>query len=462
MNTLRKTAILLVAGVLLGPVAAGAAEVDVPEELRGAMEEVHMVKREISLLNLLNGLYLSPEQLDELIVLAREAEEIRGGFFERAAGQADAYITELSTLRDALYTTTGPSPGVNHAAVEMEHAVEMDPLREVSKQLGALEDQARQVLGDGQAAIIEGFEPCLIPPKDLRDPVAVGQASTTQRQEEALDIIRRMPASLYNERKEEIADTIVAMGEHEKGKMPADVRANMLATLVQKMDDIRHMDGVDFEMQRRELGESFVLFDDDETYYHGKRELGKISRYLLNGHAAGILEKYRQARAKDPASVELAAETNPAPEEQFKYKATQAAQHFGRLTLDMLRERHRAGALPDSKARELHDKLFAARDMTDPEEQLDCIIEVADHLNQAAITESSVRSMFFKVAILAHEKRVPGLGNPHHHRRPPIEFDITGLQGRVEEARAAAKEGHVQQAYGLLDEVARCLAEFEA
>jgi len=429
-------------------------------EVPGEVDEARELKREISLLNLLNGLYLSQEQLDALIPLAERAAELRERYLAQLASEAEAYSRELETLRDALYSTTGTTPEQKERALSWERRVELEPRDRVAEALGRIEDQARQLLSDGQIAIIEGFKPCLIPPKNLADPIAVGQASTTGREEVALDVVRRMPASLYSQQREAIAEAVVRFAEREKGAMPEDVRSAMLETYLGKLDEVRALSAVDFELRKRELAESFQPFDDDVTYRRGHtRELGAISRYLLDRQAAEILKRWRRERAADLPATPVAAAVDTDPRSRRQQREDRGLERYGRVVTALIRERSRLGSLSSGERREMEQAVSDASALPSLEKQFAALAEIADQLNERRVTHLSVRSMMAQVVGLAHIKRVPGIVGRRRGPATPIE-DITGLGRMVAEARQQMERGRTREAYASLARVAAYLHDF--
>ena len=274
-----------------------------PDGRHPGVEKMKDVRDEISVLNLLNGLYLSGDQVDSLLGLAERAAKIHDEFRSGVEAESSRCNATLSSLRDALYAPGGSIREQQRDARLVVKRVEHEPKGEMMEELGAIEDEARTVLSDAQVAIIDDFKPCLVPPKKLSDPVAVGQASTTERQDRILRRVRRMGERRYANERESIAERIVRQGEREKGKMPEDVRRGMVAAYVKKLDHARGLSDVDFELTARDLAESFRLFDDDKTYAHGRtRRVGKISRFLLNARGADVLARWRAARADVRAS----------------------------------------------------------------------------------------------------------------------------------------------------------------
>lgn len=462
MKTIRH----LLLGILVLSLLCGGAQAAHPdgscEEEKSKVHEIRKVRSEISLLNLLNGLYLSDDQLDKLISLAERAAEARKQSISRLSKKADLYTKELCDFRNELYSTTGPTPEQKKKILGEEINVEIKPRDKVAAELGNLEDEARTVLTEGQIAIVESFKPCLIPPRNLADPVAVGQASTTEREEQILDVIRRMPDEIYNKRRQVIADTIVRRGEHEKGKVPEDVRSSMEGTYLKKMDEIRSLSGVDFDLKKKELAESFRLFDDDVTYRKGHtRQLGRISRFLLSQDAAEVMKKWREARKNDPAESQLRAVTEADSGDRRKQIEAMVLFRYARLTQALLRERIRSGGLGQDQIRKLGTELQNVRDLKTAEEQFQALEKVADTLNETAVTDTSVDSMFLRIACLSHHKRLPGVFRPHRRRGPRRMDDITGLGAMVEEAKRAANQGNTQEAYKTLAQVVDHLKAFK-
>ena len=454
-----KTATLCLAVLCaLGPLARTAESADV--DPRSAFFEVARTRHEISLLNLLNGLYLSEEQLAQLVPLAQRAAAIRGEYESAYGAEAEAYSRELTALRDALYTTTGPDEETTRRTGRLHAKLDLQPRHEVAEKLGELEDEARAVLTDGQIAIIDDFKPCLFPPKDLADPVAVGQASTTEHEEVLLDVIRRMPDSLYQERRAAIANTIVRRGEREKGAVPSDVKSAMIDTYVEKLDGLRELSAEDFELEKKEIAESFRLFDDEVTYRKGRlRQPGKIARWFLNAQAAAVLAKWQEARKSDAPELDVSVDVDEAPADRGARMKAGLVKHYQRAARGVFRE-NRAKLSP--RKRQALAKLLFRADEAGDDDRLAALDAAVDELSPLPPTRASAYAMLARVGYLSLQKRVPGVIRIKKHGLFARHFvDVTGLSQRVSEAHEDAENGRAAEACAALAEVADALEAFK-
>jgi hypothetical protein len=441
--------------------AASLAQAIAADVEKEELAAVHKLKSEISLLNLLNGLYLSTDQLDKLIALGERAVQLRKEYTAGVSKQVADYEKALDALRANLYTPTGAPQEVKDRAVALEHKVELDPLAAYLEEAGRLEDEARKVLSEGQVAIIEEFKPCLIPPKNLADPVAVGQASTTEREEQMLDIIYRMPESLYRERRDRIASTIVGRGEREKGRIPEEVRSSMVKTYTAKLDEIRRMTDVDFALKKKDLAKDFQLFDDTVAYHKGVwREPGAISRYFFTDDAVETMKKWREARKNDPSQTELDAAAASDKGDLKSRIQTRVLQGYEFQARMLIRERLKDKKLTDAQGRQLEKTLADARAAQDAEKRFALIDDVVDKLNALSVTKTSAEAMLSKIAGLCFIKRVPGVMVPPALKGRGVE-DITGLGAMVEQAREDLEAGNTARAYGTLTKVAGYLKQFK-
>ena len=438
-------------------VARAASAAEEPRDPR--LKEVMKVRQEISLLNLLNGLYLSDEQLGRLIGLARRAESIEESYTKRFAEGADGHLADVKALRDGLYAPTGASPEVKERAGSSQKAAEA--LRDkMAEELGGGEEEAKGALSEGQLAIIETFKPCLLPPKSLSDPVAVGQASTTEREEAVLDVVRRMPASLYNQRRGIMARMIVERGEREKGKMPDDVRQGMMRTLAAKLDAARAMSEVDFGLKKGELAKEFKLFDDEVTYHSGhRRELGKVSRFLLNGEAAAVMAKYRDAARSAPARTEARELTQVDPKEQQAKRREMLLRRFGRGVHELFQERKSGGKLQGMEVRRFQEEFKSIREGAADAKAFAALEKLADRLNALGVTEASLEAARARAQYLFVAKRLPNFLRPNPGR--PGDADFTGLQAMMKNAEEAEAKGRVKEAKTALDRLAESLKGFK-
>ena len=162
------------------------------------------VRKKINLLNLMNGLNLTADQMGDIVKENRSlgkrppADPARTATFRTSAGAAYQQALEnavksaekghwsykengedLARLRRArsgeeLFASTGGSSPVRAAATP--------------------QDAAKSIydsLTEAQRTVMVTYKPCLIPPKNLKDPVRVGQASDSSH---AVQILERRPA----------------------------------------------------------------------------------------------------------------------------------------------------------------------------------------------------------------------------------------------------------------------------
>jgi len=434
-----------------------------------SISETRRLKAEISLLNLLNGLYLSNDQLDKLIALGDRAEAVERRALKDFVADSAPYLSGLKSLRDSLYTPTGSAPELKKAAQEAEVKHVMGPRDVMAEESGRLEEEARGVLSEAQVAVVEGFKPCLIPPKTLSDPVAVGQLTTTDKEEAALDVMRRMPEDLYQKRRQEVVRIVLDRGEREKGKMPADVRRGMEGTLLKKLDEARSLSDADFGLKKKDYAKEFQLFDETVVYHHGhKRELGKIHRFLLSGGAARTLRRYKDAVAKAPARTQGEAPVGEDPADQKAKARRGAMMRFGGATMQAIKEYMDSGKLAKSEAQRLRQELKALKESNDQDKQYAGVSRIAARLASLGVTPKLVDGAYGRLAYLCHKKCLPPgpLLRPKgasKKGRPAKQgsADITGLGAMVAQARDYEDSGSLPLAYRTLSQVASYLERFK-
>ena len=293
-------ALLFVLALAFAPL--GLAEIGVDPILA---QEMKQYKNEISLLNLLGGLYLSPSQLERLIDLARDADLAREPVMEHKRASARKMRDALKALRDGAYGSAGAAKDVKKRATSMQKGGK-SLATACHNKIAALETQARAVMNPGQLKIIGTFKPCLVPPKNLRDPVSVGQVDTGADKILALmDTLRSAPDSVYRVKEPEILLRIVEKIERDKGKMKPEVRATVRKSMAERIRRVRGMNDADYELEKMKLAQELMPFDESTVVQKGKRKTGLVAKWFLAPFSAPVLAKWRDERKRDPIQMKV-------------------------------------------------------------------------------------------------------------------------------------------------------------
>ena len=242
-------------------------------ELQRDQQTLQNLKEEINNWNLTNGMYFDRAQIEQLVYLADQAARLR-------------FARDHADRRDRL-----------------------DPMA-FNAQMVRLEFAAESVLRQGQLDVLRDYKPCLIPPKNLKDPVRVGQANTNDHLVRWLEHARTQnEAAVYRLIDRLIDREIERLGPlTDRGRCE---RERLLADTVHRAAD---MTDVEFALNQDDLAEAIQPRDrKDEliTAINGLRRQrllpGRTTQFLLNdGFARVLMMRHRQLSGA-PATVATAA-----------------------------------------------------------------------------------------------------------------------------------------------------------
>ena len=279
-----------------------------PSEHSEAERHLNDLFHDISTINLLNGLRLTRKQTEDILALARKAEEQRKGgknsqfgeSYRRALAEAQAAYEAFKAEANK-----GEPPGERLSQRALHYENLLKDLRNrraemIEEAIPEFDATLQSILSEGQVQIIESFRPCLVPPRDLKDPVRAGQAES-DRGIEMLSHMRKLPAPVWRDRQGEMADRYVERLGHGRIEITDEkVRAAEKQRFIALATRSRAMSDTEFEVEKGKLAaqlnpqvrlgqileNSKVVRDKSQP-----REVSRAARWLLNPRIIPILEE---------------------------------------------------------------------------------------------------------------------------------------------------------------------------
>ena len=261
-----------------------------PVSIPDGAAETRTLRDDINLLNLVNGLNLSVEQMEAILAAAREATA------------AAPTVDDLQARRDALSTVLARmESGVSFRRVPIHRPKPIAGSRQIEAVRTALTDAQQQVLLD--------YNPCLVPPKDLKDPVRVGQAHDRSGAVRMMERLRDIPEKKLGH----AVDETMRQVENRHGAFPEEERDAVRARLAEMVDRIRAMSDGEFALAKNDLAVESEFLDrkkaiEDETNATPESVVAqKIRKHLLHPRIVPVLEE-RLAdlrSAGEPRQVDL-------------------------------------------------------------------------------------------------------------------------------------------------------------
>lgn len=254
------------------------------------IDDMSYMLEEISLLNVLRGMYLTEEQARGIAALSLEAEKIRSEALAEIKGLNS--MPAMTQLRDELYTALAEDPpAIRDKVVELDNAAHEITGRALDK-IARMEEQIKKLLSPGQQDIFWEFIPCVVPEVDFESPVRTGQAAASSRLMPALELVRNTPQPMWEKHGQAFVDHVLKITEDEAGKMTDDVREDLRRRLVKHCWKIRTMKEADFMINKDKLAEELLLVNREHTQRSGFRITGKLARFFLSPAAAKVMPKW--------------------------------------------------------------------------------------------------------------------------------------------------------------------------
>jgi hypothetical protein len=253
-------------------------------------EQVETLRSQISALNLINGMFLTKDQLIKYLDVLKDKKDLDDKYQKKFNGLK----SELAENFNKLLKDVGENKGISKDVQEKANGInkeEKDLAEDYKLKLIDLENNIEAFLTENQKCIIDEFKPCLIPPKNLRDPARVGQAKgDASSVVSELEKIKDVPPKRYEKVKSKFIERYLEEYEKKISVLSADEKQKLINQVAGIIDEVRSMPKVDFEMKKEEIGKELIL-DKMKKEKRKKYEVGKTGKILLEESLIPIIEK---------------------------------------------------------------------------------------------------------------------------------------------------------------------------
>ncbi len=283
-------------------------------------DKIRSLSEDITLLNLVNGLNLTEDQIKQILQYNKEAQVLREQMETENARIINSVIDAYGELKSTLEKNEGIPKDIERQAFMMEQEAKRI-MGELMEGVANIEKELTGVLIESQVEVINNFNPCLIPPKDLKDPVRAGQAANSGQGLDILRRVRKMPQDVYTEKSPEIVERHLENIQKHVGKLNDEEKKKESERFLNVLNKSRKMSDKEFELNGPDLAKEFIsdskktLEKDKELRkelekIHQERRGGpsRIGKFLINHKIVPILEKrlelMKNAKQLPPADLD--------------------------------------------------------------------------------------------------------------------------------------------------------------
>ncbi len=292
-------AMLLATAAFAAPRGKRQRVADVDIDMGKLSESLSELRAQINSLNLINGLNLDRDQMKQIVSLADRIDRKKQDYVRRHKRDYAEMEKAFKDLKNVLAKNGDLPEGLARRVAGIEHRVKRYR-NAMAYELAAEAKKIETFLTPAQLEVVATFRPCILPPKNLRDPVRAGQASENERGEQILRSVRAMPDRVYRRMKERMISRNIQIAESLHARLSDAERKQERKRLGDLLDKVRSMSDADFELSKGELAEQLKpknkMGDLIKQMQQAKPggDTGKAARFLLSPSAVEIL----RARAK--------------------------------------------------------------------------------------------------------------------------------------------------------------------
>lgn len=324
--------------------AAGA-----PADWEQAIRDLDSLVHQISLVNLINGLRLTPDQAAELRGLAKqfEADAPRLQAGAEFPADLDGCRKTYVALREVLVKGLPVSPELERQVVEARttharfvrstllakpggsdtactncHGASRKATGQVSepmaltpavkyqtdiahivadyglagaKRLSKAAPQVKAIIGEDRRTVFAKFACCLIPPSDMASPIRVGQAESGAKELELLRGVRKIPPAEWPAAREALCKGMDWVAELVSPGAVQQKKAEARESLGQAMDRARELTDLEFELEKDKLAATISRLSTPPQDDWPE----KAAFFLLVPGSAGIYDRYMERLSKE-------------------------------------------------------------------------------------------------------------------------------------------------------------------
>ncbi len=256
-----------------------------PESSQEKLGKAEDLKKEIRVLNLINGLDLTQEQMEIVLANAKEYKKLKDQFEKALLRKHEEMEVALDDVRSYLRENKDIPPQTVKNYRRLDREVREARLK-IQEGMKNLTKKIEESLEPHQLYQLQEFVPCIIPPKGEK---RIGQAKDYKSVTRNLDRIRRVPSRLYQQNKREIVEkTLEGFKLH--APLFADTDDEEMARRIESIyDEVRSLEDADFEIQRERLAEELISPFKPQAPSNGLTR--KIAGFLLSAEAIPVLER---------------------------------------------------------------------------------------------------------------------------------------------------------------------------
>ncbi len=257
------------------------------------IQDVSRLKHDIEILNLLNALYLTQQQLDDLLDIHQRSETLFEDVKMALSARADESKRSFAGLRHALITGRDPEQPLAHQAQQENHRLKEIGV-EALDDFTAIAVEVEDLLNESQKVIVSHYISCLIPPKNEVNPLRVGQSGNSDGPKHHLGKIREIPTVIYLFKKNEIVDKIHSHISTVARGIPGVSLEDARERIIDLLDEIRAMSETEFRLYDKDpikeiIGHPPILQASEDLK-------PKINRFLLHPRVKPLLEEIKRHR----------------------------------------------------------------------------------------------------------------------------------------------------------------------
>jgi hypothetical protein len=242
------------------------------------------LEREIQIVNLVNVLYLTDEQISKLLTVIREADALDDRHESAVALQHREMIAVYRDLKEELLKNTDASYKMKMRYYK-EHDREKQLEESYAAERKALVGKVREILGANQRIMTQEYSPCLIPLRSMANPERIGQVGDTTEVERMLREMRNLNVDLqkFLSMKKKF---LTGAREKLEEKYSAKEIDEEIARMDKVLEKARVLKDADFELQKDGL---IAQLHPKEPVKHASLLDRHIASFLLDARAIPVL-----------------------------------------------------------------------------------------------------------------------------------------------------------------------------